>query len=185
MVGGTTPPQSDSGEISRVLVLNLLWQSKRCSRTAQDISVLTTPSLLSRGSLNCGGLKNTATQGGPARPQHASQINNTALDEFGQALHTAADRTSPAHTDANGDPRDWNGIPVTPGQVAAVQEHEAEEANPTPEQFGGAVVAAQQAFKNNFGQAAFQDATTMPTPTLNSTHSLSQELDETVQRVEQ
>jgi len=137
------------------------------------------------GSLNCGGLKNTATQGGPARPQHASQINNTALDEFGQALHTAADRTSPAHTDANGDPRDWNGIPVTPGQVAAVQEHEAEEGNPTPEQFGGAVVAAQQAFKNTFGQAAFQDATTMPTPTLNSTHSLSQELDETVQRVEQ
>src|SRR5438094_5988839 len=49
MVGGTIPPQSDSGEISRVLVLNLLWQSKRCSRTAQDISVLTTPSLLSRG----------------------------------------------------------------------------------------------------------------------------------------
>src|SRR5438876_5571790 len=130
-------------------------------------------------------VKNTATQGGPARPQHASQINNTALDEFGQALHTAADRTSPAHTDANGDPRDWNGIPVTPGQVAAVQEHEAEEANPTPEQVGGAVVAAQQAFKNTFGQAAFQDATTMPTPTLNSTHSLSQELDETVQRVEQ
>jgi len=74
---------------------------------------------------------------------------------------------------------------VTPGQVAAVQEHEAEEANPIPEQFGGAVVAAQQAFKNTFGQAAFQDATTMPTPTLNSTHSLSQELDETVQRVEQ
>src|SRR2546430_3096596 len=51
MVGGTTPPQSDSGEISRVLVLNLLWQSKRCSRTAQDISVLTTPSLLSMGTL--------------------------------------------------------------------------------------------------------------------------------------
>src|SRR6266571_4896098 len=49
MVGGTTPPQSDSGEISRVLVLNLLWQSKRCSRTAQDISVLTTPLLLSMG----------------------------------------------------------------------------------------------------------------------------------------
>src|SRR5207245_10794405 len=40
MVGGTTPPQSDSGEISRVLVLNLLWQSKRCSRTAEEIFVL-------------------------------------------------------------------------------------------------------------------------------------------------
>src|SRR2546430_16249438 len=49
MVGGTTPPQSDSGEISRVLVLNLLWQSKRCSRTAQDISVLTTPFALIEG----------------------------------------------------------------------------------------------------------------------------------------
>jgi len=55
MVGGTTPPQSDSGEISRVLVLNLLWQSKRCSRTAQDISVLTTPSLLSRGTRRTAG----------------------------------------------------------------------------------------------------------------------------------
>src|SRR2546429_6790055 len=40
MVGRTTPPQSDSGEISRVLVLNLLWQSKRCSRTAEEIFVL-------------------------------------------------------------------------------------------------------------------------------------------------
>src|SRR5947208_16756403 len=40
MVGGTTPSQSDSGEISRVLVLNLLWQSKRCSRTAEEIFVL-------------------------------------------------------------------------------------------------------------------------------------------------
>jgi hypothetical protein len=29
MVGGTTPPQSDSGEISRVLVLNLLWRKLR------------------------------------------------------------------------------------------------------------------------------------------------------------
>jgi len=55
MVGGTIPPQSDSGEISRVLVLNLLWQSKRCSRTAQDISVLTTPSLLSRGTRRTAG----------------------------------------------------------------------------------------------------------------------------------
>src|SRR2546428_179318 len=29
MVGGTTPPQSDSGEISRVLVLNLLCRKTR------------------------------------------------------------------------------------------------------------------------------------------------------------
>src|SRR5438552_11696676 len=136
MVGGTIFHRDViQREISRVLVLNL-WRKTRCSALQRRSSSLTTPSLLLRGSLNCGGLKNTATQGGPARPQHASQINNTALDEFGQALHTAADRTSPAHTDANGDPRDWDGIPVTPGQVAAVQEHEAAEANPTPEQFG-------------------------------------------------
>src|SRR5437773_8238666 len=48
MTDGPTPPQSDSGEITRVLFLNLIWQTKRCSRTAQDISVFTTPSLLSR-----------------------------------------------------------------------------------------------------------------------------------------
>src|SRR5690242_10165671 len=36
MVGGATPPHSDSREISRVLVLNLLWRRQRCSRTAQE-----------------------------------------------------------------------------------------------------------------------------------------------------
>jgi hypothetical protein len=45
-----------------------------------------------------------------------------------------------------------------------VKQHVAEEANPTPEQFEAAVVAAQQAFKGTFGDAAFQDATTIPTP---------------------
>jgi RHS repeat-associated protein len=101
-------------------------------------------------------------QGGT--PDHASQINNRALDEFGQALHTTTDRTSPAHTDASGNPREWNGIPVTPEGKQAVEQHMAEEAHPTPEQFEGAVVAAQQALKNTFGDAAFQDATTIPTP---------------------
>src|SRR5439155_7037544 len=46
--GMANSTQSDSGEISRVLFLNLLWQSKRCSRTAQDISVLTTAFALHR-----------------------------------------------------------------------------------------------------------------------------------------
>src|SRR5437773_11181200 len=66
MVGGTIPPQSDSGEISRVLVLNLLWQSKRCSRTAQDISVLTAPSLLSRGTRRIAGSPEAARSRGAA-----------------------------------------------------------------------------------------------------------------------
>ena len=97
-------------------------------------------------------------------PEHANQINNGAMDEFGQALHTVTDRTSPAHTDANGNPRDWNGIPnpLSPSEVQAVQQHNAEEATATPEQFETAVVAAQQAFKTTFGNAAFQDATTVP-----------------------
>ena len=42
--------------------------------------------------------------------------------------------------------------------------HEAEEATATPEPFEAAVVAAQQAFKAVFGDAAFQDATTIPSP---------------------
>ena len=42
MVGGNDLPHRDviQREISRVLVLNLLWQSKRCSRTAEEIFVL-------------------------------------------------------------------------------------------------------------------------------------------------
>ena len=37
MVGGTIfHREVIQREISRVLVLNLLWQNKRCSRTAQD-----------------------------------------------------------------------------------------------------------------------------------------------------
>jgi RHS repeat-associated protein len=99
-------------------------------------------------------------QGGT--PLHASEINNAALDEFGQALHPVTDRTSPAHTDANGNPRDWNGLPTWPSEVSAMKEHNAEEATYTSEQFETAVVAAQQAFKNTFGDAAFQDATTIP-----------------------
>ena len=50
MVGGTIPPQSDSREISRVLVLNLLWHDKSsgaCASPRRTLS-LTEPSLLSR-----------------------------------------------------------------------------------------------------------------------------------------
>src|SRR5207245_7973682 len=78
MVGGTTPPQSDSGEISRVLVLNLLWQRKRCSRTAQDISVLTTPSLLSRGSL-C--VIDEIKKGGPGHSRQAKRVQRAACGD--------------------------------------------------------------------------------------------------------
>ncbi len=50
MVGGTIfHRKMIPREISRVLVLNLIWRKKRCFGTAQDIFALTEPSLLSRG----------------------------------------------------------------------------------------------------------------------------------------
>src|SRR5947209_6500648 len=49
MVGGTTPPQSDSGEISRVLVLNLSGKKRGARAPPRRSLPLTTPSLLSRG----------------------------------------------------------------------------------------------------------------------------------------
>src|SRR5437879_7630747 len=95
-------------------------------------------------------------------PEHASQVGGAALNEFGQALHTVEDRTSPAHTDANGNPRDWNGIPVTKDEVQAVEQHNSEEANITAEQMANSVRAARDAFGQTFGQQALQEAQTPP-----------------------
>jgi len=67
-------------------------------------------------------------------------------------------------SDSSGNPRDWNGLPGTHSGKKAVDEHMAEEANPTPEQLETAIVAGRQAFKQTFGAAAFQDATTIPSP---------------------
>jgi len=69
-----------------------------------------------------------------------------------------------AHTDANGNPRDWNGIPVTEGGVQAVQQHSNEEANITPEQMNTAVNAARDAFEQTFGDKATQEAIKPPEP---------------------
>src|SRR3989441_7886583 len=54
MVGGTTPPQSDSREISRVLVLNLSGKASGAHAPPRRGLSLTTPSLLSRGTLKSG-----------------------------------------------------------------------------------------------------------------------------------
>jgi RHS repeat-associated protein len=95
-------------------------------------------------------------------PEHASDIKNGALDEFGQALHTVADRTSPTHTDSSGNPQEWPGVPRSTFDAAEELAHTEGEKTATPEQFEDAVVAVQQAFKSTFGDAAFQDATTIP-----------------------
>lgn len=74
----------------------------------------------------------------------------------------STDGTSPAHVDSNGDPKVWNGIPLTSSENDAVQEHNAQEENPTQEQRDTAVKAAQEAFKDTYGNAAYQDATSDP-----------------------
>lgn len=101
-------------------------------------------------------------QGGT--PEHAGQINNGAMNEFGQALHTVEDRTSPAHTDGNGNPREWSGVPSTPGEYQAAKQHEAEESTISPEQMNNSVQAARDAFGQTFGQNALNEAAPPPPP---------------------
>jgi RHS repeat-associated protein len=99
-------------------------------------------------------------QGGT--PNKASDIKDKSLKDFGEALHAVTDGTSPAHVDANGNPRPWDGL-QSPNS-AAVTQHEAEEANPTDQQMNNAVNAAQQTFKNTYGEGAQQQAITPPPP---------------------
>jgi RHS repeat-associated protein len=99
-------------------------------------------------------------QGGT--PAHASDIKVGALKEFGEALHTVADRTSPAHTDqSTGAPRDWSGIPVTRSEFQEVSQHESEEDHINVQQMQAAVDAERQAFEDTFGLAALMDATAL------------------------
>jgi hypothetical protein len=89
---------------------------------------------------------------------HTQNIGDPSLNNFGQALHTTADGTSPAHVDADGNPRVWPGIPVTGPELKQVQQHEQEEAHPTSQQLQGAVGAARQAFAQTYGPRACQSA---------------------------
>lgn len=101
-------------------------------------------------------------QGGT--PDHVDQVGVAALKEFGQALHTVEDRTSPAHTDDNGNPRDWNGIPnpLSPSEVEAAGEHNQQEANITDDEMNNSVNEARDAFRQTFGDKAAQEAQTDP-----------------------
>ena len=93
-------------------------------------------------------------------PEHVSQIKRRAMEEFGQALHPVTDRTSPAHTDAAGNPREWAGISLD--TLQDLKEHKAEEAVITPEQMNTAVGAARESFRRTFGPKALQEAITPP-----------------------
>ena len=95
-------------------------------------------------------------------PQHVNQIRPGAINEFGRALHVVTDRPSPAHTDQNGNPREWAGVPTTPSEIRAVKEHVREEANITPQQMDATVNAARESFQRVFGEAALKEAVTEP-----------------------
>jgi len=65
--------------------------------------------------------------------------------------------------------REFSAPPAVPpnplnGEAGQEIQHIQGEATATPEQFETAVVAAQQAFKATFGDAAFQEATTITPP---------------------
>jgi RHS repeat-associated protein len=98
------------------------------------------------------------TNGNPT-PSSTSDIKDGSLSLFGNAAHTVADGTSPAHVDAQGNPLPWN--PTSPSGVEA---HEAAESTITPEQMNNAVTALQGAFQTTYGQAAAQQAATPPQP---------------------
>jgi hypothetical protein len=88
----------------------------------------------------------------------AQGIGDPSLETFGQALHTSTDGTSPAHVDADGNPRVWQGLPITPSRVQSTLKHIDEEAHPTQQQLNNAVNAARRAFGATYGASACAQA---------------------------
>jgi RHS repeat-associated protein len=98
------------------------------------------------------------TNGNPM-PSSVSDIKDNSLSMFGNAAHTVADGTSPAHVDAQGNPLPWN-----PYSLSGVEAHEAAESTISPDQMNSAVTAVRQAFQDTYGQTAAQQAATPPPP---------------------
>lgn len=97
-------------------------------------------------------------------PEHAADISDSALKEFGQAQHTVADRTSPAHTDEEGNPKVWLGIPLSSVEAASAAAHSKLEERITDEQMNRAVNEVRDLFKRTFGEAALKEAVKEPDP---------------------
>jgi RHS repeat-associated protein len=90
-------------------------------------------------------------------PADASKINDRSLDMFGNAAHTVADGTSPAHVDAQGNPLPWD--PYSP---SAVKAHEEAESTISSDEMDAAINALRKAFQQTYGQTAAQQAATPP-----------------------
>jgi len=108
---------------------------------------------------------------GSSTVSSVSDIKDQSLSMFGNAGHTVMDGTSPAHVDAQGNPRPWNIYTTVtiPGEgtfpsidFAAIDQHESEESTITPEQMSAAVSALQQAFRDTYGNAAADQASKPP-----------------------
>jgi len=84
----------------------------------------------------------------------ASGLSKDALTAVGDAIHTESDKTSPAHTDAAGNPREWI--------IRNFQQHNKEEATITPGQMDSAVKAERQVFQKAFGTDITNQAITPP-----------------------
>lgn len=76
-------------------------------------------------------------------------LSNDALSSFGNALHTVTDSLSPAHKGQ----QEWKGTEGIANKAAAV-DHFLTEASPSRESLKAAVAAAQEAFKETFGDEA-------------------------------
>lgn len=96
-------------------------------------------------------MENCAKDGPPAR---VGLIKNESLEVFGKALHTATDKTSPAHTDPSGNPREWH--------PSEYEEHNKQEQTITPEQMKEAVSAAREAFRDTYGSELADQAAQQP-----------------------
>jgi rhamnose utilization protein RhaD (predicted bifunctional aldolase and dehydrogenase) len=89
-------------------------------------------------------------------------INPDALWEFGQALHTVMDSTSPAHNDENNDPAPYIFDVIQGG--AFMRAHNLKEASISQEQIEHTVSLMRMAFAMTFGDAAASKATGIKPP---------------------
>jgi RHS repeat-associated protein len=101
--------------------------------------------------------ENYAKENQGGTPKNVADINDSSLSAFGDAAHTVADGTSPAHVDPNGDPLPWS-----PYTWSGVKAHEKAEGTISPEQMQKAVDALRAAFSDTYGPDAEQQAETPP-----------------------
>ncbi len=87
-------------------------------------------------------------------PSSVDGLKSESLTSAGNAMHTATDGTSPAHTDSNGDPKVWSGL----AHPAAAYQHSQAEAAISNAQMDTAVNAAQAVFRATYGDDLYQQA---------------------------